>query len=216
MKKIFLLMFAAAAALGSWAQTNALSATVSGDKLTVSLDNETSYVAFQMDIALPEGVTVDATGAIQLNEARLDKKATVSVAGADNSDFTVAYNVITGNVLRVVAYNLENRQIVGQTGDLFTVTLQGYTEGDIDIDNVKFVTKELLAEEALNAVKAEEGSAFDPYDVNKDTSVDTVDAMLVLNCYLNNDPYNKLYDINNDDTVDTVDAMLILNKYLGI
>lgn len=210
MKKILVFIAAAACAFTSWAQTNQLSATVSGDKLTVSLNNETNYVAFQMDIVLPEGVTVDANGAIKLNEARLDKNATVSVAGAENSDFTVAYNTLSDGKVRVIAYNLANREIQGATGELFTVTLNGYEEGEISISNVKFVDTALV-EQSLATAIAEAGEAS--LDVNGDGEVDAVDALAILQDVLD-ETNTPAYDLNADGETDAVDALVVLQYVL--
>lgn len=213
MKKILLFVAALACSVASWAQ-NELSATVAGDQLTVSLTNETSYVAFQMDIALPEGVTVNA---ITLNEDRLDKNPDVTIAGADNSDFTVAYNVLSGNVLRVVVYNLENREIVDQSGDLFTVSISGYTEGEINIDNIKFVTKGQLEEDVLKATIAAEGTTL-RYDLNNSGAEDINDALVLLQYILDDEaPYNAKYDLNADgSSVDISDALVILQYLLTL
>lgn len=215
MKKILLFFAAAVCAVASWAQTNELSATISGDKLTVSLNNETNYVAFQMDIALPDGVSVDPEGAIALNEERLDKNATVSVAGASNSDFIVAYNVISGNVLRVVSYNLQNRQIAKSEGELFTVTLKNYTEGTISIDNLKFVTKDALEEATLAAIEAEAAGEID-FDVDGNGSFGLSDISYLLNLYMTDGAYvlSKV-DFDQNGSFGLGDVSTLLNVYLS-
>lgn len=213
MKKILLFVAALACSVASWAQ-NELSATVAGDKLTVSLTNETSYVAFQMDIALPADVSVASEGAIALNKTRLDEKAGSAIAGATNSDFTVAYNVISGNVLRVVVYNLENRQIVGQTGELFTVTLSGTPADEVGIDNIKFVTKDQLEESTLEAIKAEESGEMD-FDYDGSGAFDLGDVSALLTLFLNDGEYTlSKVDFDQDGSFSLGDISTLLNVFL--
>lgn len=180
MKKIFLLMFAAAAALGSWAQsTAAVSATATSDKLSVALTNESdAFVAFQMDIVLPEGVTVANDGnAVTLNDKRLTAAAFsgTAIAGAENANFVIAYNVMESSKVRVIAYNLENRALAGTEGELFTVAFTGTATGDFTVQNVKFVTKDALAEVDLGTITSEPGTAGKIGDVDNSGEVNVFD-----------------------------------------
>lgn len=219
MKKILLLFVAMICAAAGWAQEATVSATVTGEELTVSLaENGKQFVAFQMDIQLPAGVTVENDGtAITLMTDRLTQPGTASkIDASENVNFKVLYNVLPDNRLRVIAYNLENREIGGTAGDaLFTVALNGTSEDAITVSNIKFVTKSALEEVELPAVDAVTEEGFHPYDVNKDHSVDTEDAAMLYNRYLNDDEYVKAYDLNNDDAVDTEDAALVYNYYLA-
>lgn len=223
MKKIFLLMFAAAAALGSWAQsTAAVSATATSDKLSVALTNESeAFVAFQMDIVLPEGVTVANDGnAVTLNDQRLTAAAFsgTAIAGAENANFVIAYNVIESSKVRVIAYNLENRALAGTEGELFTVAFTGTATGDFTVQNVKFVTKDALAEVDLEAVQSQLGSDKLLGDINMDGTVDGDDVAAAVSIYLNNVAIpvdREAGDLNADGKVDGDDIALILSIYLG-
>lgn len=215
MKKILLFVAALACSVASWAQ-NEVSATISSGKLTVSLDNETSYVAFQMDIALPEGVTVASEDAIAPNLARLDKNATVAITGSENSDFTIVYNTInSGRTLRVVAYNLQNREIKSNAGELFTVTLTGYAGGEITVDNIKFVTADALEEATLAAKTAVESGEIDP-DANGDGKFDLKDVTYLLSLYVEDATYElSKVDFSDDGKFDLKDVTALLNLYVS-
>lgn len=54
-------------------------------------------------------------------------------------------------------------------------------------------------------------------DVNEDRSVNTTDAVLVINKYLGQDVNinTSVADMNSDGTINTTDAVLIINKYLN-
>lgn len=214
MKKILLLFAAAICAVASWAQST-VSATVSGQEVAVSLSNAgEAFVAFQMDINLPEGVDVASeSGAVTIATERLTQPGTASAIDAsENVDFKVLYHQ-NGRVLRVIAYNLENREIAGDAGKLFSVALSAAPAqvSDVNVSNIKFVTKAALAEVELPAVDAETG--LHPYDLNKsggDPDID--DAVMLLNYIVNDDaPYKKEFDLNNDTHNDIDDAVLLLN-----
>lgn len=217
MKKILLFFAAAVCAIASWAQTDAtVSATVTGEELTVALtENGQQFVAFQMDIQLPAGVTVENTGAITMMTDRLTQSADAPAftAPGETVSFKVLYNVLPDNKLRVIAYNLENREIGGTAGDpLFKVALQGTSEDAITVSNIKFVTKTQLEEVELPTVDAVTEEGFHPYDLNKsggDPDID--DAVLLLNYIVTSDVYVKEYDLNDDTFVDIDDAVIILN-----
>lgn len=216
-------MFAAAAALGSWAQsTAAVSATATSDKLSVALTNESeAFVAFQMDIVLPEGVTVANDGnAVTLNDQRLTAAAFsgTAIAGAENANFVIAYNVIESSKVRVIAYNLENRPLAGTEGELFSMAFSGSASENFSVENVKFVTVEGLAEVDLEAVQSELGSDVLLGDVNMDGVVDGDDVTAAASIFLGNVsiPVNeKAADVSGDGTVDGDDLVLIVNMYLG-
>lgn len=170
MKKILLFFAAAICAAASWA-ADVVTATITGKQLTVDLANETKFCAFQMDIALPTGVGVED---VVLNVERLDE-GTTTIAGAANGNFEIRYNVLSDGTLRVIAYNLANREIAKNEGLLFTATLDQETSAEISIDNILFVDTEGLLEHRLNKADVEEGAAFLMGDVNGDEDVNVLD-----------------------------------------
>lgn len=213
MKKILLLFAAAICAVASWAQST-VSATVSGQEVAVSLSNAgEAFVAFQMDINLPEGVDVAAeSGAVTIATERLTQPGTASdIDASETIDFKVLYKQ-NGRVLRVIAYNLENREIVGEAGKLFTVALSAAPAqaSDVNVSNIKFVTKSALAEVELPTVDAETG--LHPYDVNRSGGEpDIDDAIAILEyCLIVGAPYKAEYDLNYDTHSDIDDAIIIL------
>lgn len=215
MKKILLLFAAAICAVASWAQAT-VSATITGEELTVALnDNGQHFVAFQMDIQLPSEISVDASGAITLMTDRLTQPGTASeIDASETVDFKVAYNVLAGNVLRVVAYNLENREIVGEEGKpLFSVALHGTSETDITLSNVLFVDKALIEQTLANAV-AQPGGVLG--DVDGSGFVTMADVALALNMYLGLETSLPAADIDNSGSITMADVAAILNIYLGI
>ena len=100
---------------------------MAGQTRTVSiiLDNETDYTAFQLDLTLPEGLTASN---FQLTDR------------AGNHAFDV--NAIEGNKLRALCYSPAIEAIEGHEGALLTfdVTATGNVKGNITVDGIELVT----------------------------------------------------------------------------
>ena len=98
-----------------------------GETRTVSilLDNETDYSAFQLDMTLPEGLT--ATN-FQLTDR----------AGSHALDV----NTLRNGKTRVLCYTPAIEAINGHEGAVLTfdVTANGATDGDITVDDIEMVT----------------------------------------------------------------------------
>lgn len=213
MKKIFLLMFAAAAALGSWA-TDEVTATFTSNKLDVALANSTEFVAFQMDITLDASVTVsDFT-----KTGRLAEGAAVTIAGEPQSSaFQLLYNVISSDAntqtIRVIAYNLGNNAIQDAEGSIFTATLSAEPTA-VSIDNILFVDREGLAEAELAYVEAQKGTDVLLGDVTNDGVVNILDASAVIDIVNNkiDSSYNlTAADVDQNGSVNVLDASLIVD-----
>lgn len=222
MKKILLFFAAAACAIASWAQTNAtVSATVKSQTLEVALTNKSEdFVAFQMDITLPEGVT--GVSAVELVPARLTPSTeTITIKGEEASlNFNIAYNQIDATHVRVIAYNLENRAIAGNEGALFNATFAGTPAANFVLDNVLFVTTTDLEEIMLALAESTTGSSVLIGDVNRDTRVNALDLTALLNITLNKLDGTENYDleaanVNGDDKINALDLTALLNITLG-
>lgn len=186
-----------------------VTAKVSGTNLNIGLVNETSYVAFQMDIKLPAGVSASTIEAVA---NRLSQEGSDSEIGG--TKFIVASNVLEGNVLRVIAYNLANDEIKDFTGDILAITLNAApaAASDITISNIKFVKKTDLAEVAMADVTGE--SAGLRGDVNLDGVVDVKDVGIVLNMFLLKTPKDSIADFDNSGDIDVKDVGIVLNIFL--
>lgn len=190
-----------------------VTAKVSGTNLNIGLVNETSYVAFQMDIKLPAGVSASSIEAVA---NRLSQEGSDTEIGG--TKFIVASNVLEGNVLRVIAYNLANAAIKDATGDILAITLSAApaAASDIKITNIKFVTATDLAEMNLADVTGENGG--NKGDVNKDGKVDVNDIIAVANIILGKDTSKydmDAADVNSDTAINVNDIIAIAKIILG-
>lgn len=188
-----------------------VTAKVSGTNLSIGLENETSYVAFQMDIKLPEGISASSIEAVA---NRLSQEGSDQEVGG--TKFIIASNVLEGNVLRVIAYNLANAAISNATGDILQIALNAApaSASDIKITNIKFVTATDLQEMALADVTGENGAKVG--DVNMDGSVDVLDAARLFNIIVGLAESTPNSDVNGDGSIDVLDAARVFNLIVGL
>ena len=240
MKKLLLLATLFLGVLGGKAQDNGnISATFKVDSdnqnatLTVSLNSTTSLVAFQMDVQLPEGHTYTIKDGVITPGASLINNGTNSLG---STNFVIAHNFISGNVLRLVAYNLGNTAIdLTKGAELFHVTFTANTalEGDatawtatFDTEKDIFVTAADLEEIKLaiagenvingNVVPGE--NSVIKGDVNMSGEVEINDVVAILDFILGNDvsAYNEdAADANSSGAIDVNDVLYILDLILN-
>jgi len=101
-----------------------VSGCMQDDGLSISLNNENRYTAFQMIITVPDGMTLG--------------KATIDEARSAGHQMTVR-KLGDGQYL-VVGFSVNNEELKGSNGRLFSIATDGQTTGDVVINNVEFVT----------------------------------------------------------------------------
>lgn len=189
--------------------------------MTIALNRTTDYVAFQADLTLPEGTTVQAiTAKSPLLNGKTVNLSAKGGSTTESTDFKIAYNQ-NGTTCKMVGYNLGNEKITGTTGDiLLTITLQT-TEGvtfdasTVRTSNVVFVKKDGLTETAM-AESISDSRIWG--DVVKDGTVDGKDIQAATNIYGGNSltSYDKFAaDVNGDTIYDGKDIQEITNIYGG-
>lgn len=104
--------------------TDFISGTMKDNLLTISLDNERRYTAFQMIVSVPEGMT--------LGEATIDE-----MRGADHR--AIVRDLGSGYYL-VAGYSSDNNELTGNSGSLLSVVTNGQATGDIIISDIEFAT----------------------------------------------------------------------------
>ena len=174
-------------------------------KIAISLDNTTPYTAFQMEINLPAGLTIEPEGAIDIASAR------------KNAHHVPYHYYPESGIVKVVAYSFDgtngNEAFVGESGDLLTVTLtatEAYNGGEIEVIN----DEKLVFVEMTNLTGVT-GFKVCNADVNFDGQVDTQDALKAIGYYVAVPRvYKSSADINGDGVVDTQDALKIVGIYL--
>lgn len=108
----------------AFSNTDFISATMERGQLTVNLDNEKRFTAFQMIVNMPKGMTLGC--------ATMDK-----IRGADHQ---VVVRNLTGGQYLVAGYSANNDEFIGNSGSLFSIVTDGQAEGDIFISDIEFAT----------------------------------------------------------------------------
>ena len=95
-----------------------------GNRLSLLMEGNGQYAAFQCDLWLPEGMDVMD---MQLNDSR-------------RQGHQLLYNKVGDGHYRVVAISTAANSFPGTGGELLGLTLDGFATDDIRMDNIHFVT----------------------------------------------------------------------------
>lgn len=193
--------------------------------LGIQLKNATegTYTAFQMDVTLPDGMTLDVA------EGADPATAITLLRGASTAGHKVFANVTDEGILKIVAFSASsyeegatitdgNQPFTDVKGDMLLIKVN--TEptckpSELIVDKIEYVKTTGL--EATSLATTAVGKLG---DTNGDDIVDTNDAIKVLNQYLGLETLSleqfERGSVNGNETVDTNDAIKILNIYLGL
>ena len=134
---------------------------MAADRMGITLNSTKPYAAIQMDVMLPEGVSLN----------------NVAFAGA-SEQVMVASNVLNNGACRIVMYTTDNSAILSGASQLLTLSLAGEGCGVISVDNIIVATAkgESYALSAVSAnhtiitgidgVEANGVSKFDVFSIN--------------------------------------------------
>ncbi len=99
-------------------------------RVPVNLDNTMPYSAFQMDVVLPEGISLES----------------VSLTARSQGTHRVTWRKLANGRVRVLVYAADNAVFRGNAGELVSINLSGFSVGDPELDvsleNVIFATPE--------------------------------------------------------------------------
>ena len=173
--------------------------------VSIVLDNELVYTAFQSDITLPEGLTVNES-----SFALTDRK---------NSNHTFSVQPFYEGMYRMMSYSLSLKSYSGNSGALvtFDVTASDDFEAPavITLSNTLFTTVvgiEIAFDDEECTV-----SLCVPGDVNDDKLVNITDVAALINYLLtdNTDGINLWNaDVNDDEFINITDVTQLINFLL--
>ncbi len=187
-----------------------------GETMTVSimLDNEAAYTAFQTDLYLPEGLAVEQE----------DGDYIFDLTSRKGSDHTLSAQLRGDGSIRLLSYSLRIKPYSGNSGALvtFNVTADSHFTGSASIllKNILFTTTggaEIpFANETCTVTSA---STVQPGDVNGDNEVDISDVSALIDYLLGlgDDWFNTdAADVNGDTIVSIADVSALIDILLGI
>ena len=184
----------------------------------IEMINSDNITAFQCDIHLPKGISVAEVEGdldIELNSERA------------SNDHTMVCQMVNDSTLRVMAYSMNIKPFVGNTGELMRMNLNVLEEMEegiysIKIDNIILSGINDDAYYPTSVSSMVEVYRYEVGDANGDKMVDITDVVSIINVALGNTPSNfqfKVADINGDNQINVLDvvaiAKIILNQAIA-
>ena len=148
-------------------ESGSLTMLVEAGRMNIALNSNMPYAAIQMDITMPEGISMDD----------------VTFAGTSEK-VVIGRNMLEDGVCRILMYTTDNSAILDRETSLLCIKLAGNGDGIVSIDNIMAATsrgegRELAAVNGnvtivtgINAVDTEsmgEASVFDTNGIKRQT-----------------------------------------------
>jgi hypothetical protein len=112
-------------ALATGSANDVLSLVDNGDgTLSLCMNNETDFTAFQFELNLPDGMDV---ASIVLNKAR-------------KNGHQILFNKVKNGCYKVTALSVSNNTFQGGIGELLRFSLDGLVCDDVVVDDIRFIT----------------------------------------------------------------------------
>lgn len=180
----------------------------------VTMQNEVGITAFQCDVYLPEGISLQQNNKgkydITLDEERMD-------------DHSVTSSLQPDGAIRIVVASLTNTEFWGNNGNLFYLNLTSSLEEDatlpIAVRNIRISDSEGTRYDLKDATVEIDVVCCALGDVNNDGLVAIDDVVLTINYVLGNTPDDFLFmaaDMNGDGSILIDDVVMVINAVLGI
>ena len=181
--------------------------------LPIHLRNTASIAAFQLELALPDGVSV-ATNEAGKMKVRLSERAT---------DHTLSCSLLSNGNYQLVALSGNAEPFSGNSGAIAYVTLDVTDDtavGDyaISIKNVELTTIDSQASHQKDGASKLTIKEVAMGDANGDNAVTVTDAVGIVNYILGRAPSTfipKAADVNGDGEITITDAVGIVNTVLN-
>ena len=123
--------------------------------LSLCLDGDADFTAFQFEVELPENTDITA---IKINSQRM-------------GGHQLLYNKVSDNCYRVAALSLSNAVFKGREGELLNISIDGLATDEIGIHDIHFVTKTAV-DVTFDAIsQSETATGIDYVQFNEDNSV---------------------------------------------
>lgn len=182
--------------------------------MPVELKNSCEVAAFQCDIYLPEGITLQKNNKgdyeISLDENRKD-------------DHTITIAEQPDGAIRIVVASLSSSTFSGTEGTLFNMELlaaeDASGEKNIAIKNVYISEANGKRHDLADAEATVAIQTYTPADANNDGMIAIDDVVLTINAVLGNTSENFVFDaadMNGDGQILIDDVVKVINAVLGV
>lgn len=186
-----------------------------GESRTVSilLENEAEYTAFQTDIYLPEGLTVEQD----------DWGYVFELTSRKGRDHVISSRVQMDGAIRVMSYSIDVNAYNGNSGALVTFNVTAASDfsgpATIGLRNTLVSTPSgveipLSDEECTVTVPGAGRSG----DVTGDGTIDIEDVTMLISLVLGNNVPDAVLanaNVNGDGTIDIEDVTMLISMVLG-
>lgn len=180
-------------------------------QVAIQLNNSETYTAFQLDITLPEGVTLVQTQDSQ--GFKLSSRATAT--------HSLTFSTLSDGAMRVLVFSSDNQPFTGQSGNILLMSL-AVDEGfigpkDIEITNIRFTTSSIKEVKFQDVTAKCNLQTYILGDVNGDGSISVTDVGMTISFILGQNPvgFNEdAADLNGDGTISVTDVGALITKIL--
>ena len=184
--------------------------------LPIEMVNAAEVTAFQFDLYLPAGVSVDSF----VEDGEVIYNITLNGARA-NSSHIVAAEPQADGALRILAYSTENAVFAGSNGVIANVALvvDSLVDGDYEIEmrNIRMVAADETEMKAADYISLLAVKSALMGDVNNDGEFSMLDVVMIVNAVLEIEQSNFNFaaaDLNGDGMISMVDVVGVLRLVL--
>ena len=179
----------------------------------VALTNESEFTAFQCDIYLPEGIT------LQTNKGKYD----ITLDEERMNDQTITTTLQADGAIRMAVDSFTSSLFSGNSGNLFYLNLLGgeNISGDltISIKNIHISAVDGTMYDLEDVTATITVPSYTPADVNDDGVIAINDVVLTINAVLGTYADNFVFaaaDMNGDNQIMINDVVQVINSVLGL
>ncbi|MBO4800791.1 MAG: Ig-like domain-containing protein [Bacteroidaceae bacterium] len=180
--------------------------------LPVQLTNADAIQGFEFELALPEGVSVEADGSGKLMATMTDRVSTSGLDGArlDNGNYKFVFT--------------STNRIMGSEGAIMNVPLVVAENAELgshpivvkNVELVKYGTSAQIHHSDRKATLTIKEMTMG--DVNGDGNISVADAIAIINYVLGRTPVSfisRAADVNGDNSISLADAVAVVDIILG-
>lgn len=180
--------------------------------LPIALTNENAITGLQIDLYLPDGVTV---------ATKSNGKLMVETTDRMQGNYTLTGNVID-NYVRITGYSGESEAFTGNSGDILNVTLlvaSDIADGDFSIWIRDLVLSDVNNKEyrPLDAEGTITVLSYSLGDVDNSGAANINDVVCIIN-YILHKPNGVFIeaaaDVDNNGTININDVVTLVNRYI--
>ena len=178
----------------------------------IAVTNDIELTAFQCDIYIPEGLTLQTDDSGQYDITLTDSRC---------SDHTIYCKKVSNGAIRVIVMSMNSTPIIGTEGAVLNLNLTASgTLGQYTID-VKDIKASDTAGKlySISDVSGTVEIGFTPGDVNNDGIVAVNDVVYVVNYILDDvapDFHFLAADMDGNGSIFVNDVVLVVNTILGV